>query len=324
MSKIIKITEDQLQDVIKSNMEIPLNAPKEEIEDMKEIVSDIEKGNFRKSPMNYTGGKHKLLPQLVPLFPKNIRTFVDLFCGGCDITINVAAKKIIANDLNNNVVDFYNEIKDMSIEQILAHIDEAVNKYNLTIDNAEGYNAFRDYYNHSGKDPLDLFILICYSFNHQIRFNKSGDYNMPFGKNRSYFNDNIKKNLIEFHKAITTNNVVFTNYSFRDIKVDKLGPEDFVYCDPPYLITCATYNEQGGWGESEERDLYALLDRLNQSGVKFGLSNVMMNKGKTNDILIQWAEKYNVHHLNMTYSNCNYHALDKNVKGTDEVFVTNY
>lgn len=323
MRKIL-ITEEQLQSIIKSDLFGTVNAPKDEIEDMKKVVKDIENGKFRKSPMNYTGGKHKLLPQLIPLFPKNIRTFVDLFCGGCDISINVSANRIIANDLDNNLVDFYNEIKNMGIEQVLRHIDEVVNKFNLTIDNAEGYNAFRDYYNHSSKDPIDLFILICYSFNHQIRFNRNGEYNMPFGKNRSYFNENIKKNLIEFHKIISGDNVVFTNNSFRDIKIDKLGSGDFVYCDPPYLITCATYNEKGGWSEKEEHDLYALLDTLNAKGVKFGLSNVMMNKGKTNDILIEWAKKYNVHHLNMTYSNCNYHALDKNVNGTDEVYVCNY
>ena len=36
------------------------------------------------SPLNYTGGKYKLLPQILPLFPKDIDVFVDLFCGGCN------------------------------------------------------------------------------------------------------------------------------------------------------------------------------------------------------------------------------------------------
>lgn len=37
---------------------------------------------FIKSPLNYTGGKFKLLPQLLDVFPKDIETFVDLFAGG--------------------------------------------------------------------------------------------------------------------------------------------------------------------------------------------------------------------------------------------------
>lgn len=58
----------------------------------------FDKNKLIKSPLNYTGGKFKLLPQLLPLFPDNINTFIDLFCGGCNVGINVKANKIICND----------------------------------------------------------------------------------------------------------------------------------------------------------------------------------------------------------------------------------
>ena len=54
------------------------------------------KNSYIKSPLNYTGGKHKLLPQILPLFPTEINTFVDLFTGGGNIAVNVNANKIIA------------------------------------------------------------------------------------------------------------------------------------------------------------------------------------------------------------------------------------
>jgi len=171
------------------------------------------------------------------------------------------------------------------------------------------------------KDPIDLFVLICYSFNHQIRFNSKGEYNMPFGKNRSQFNKTIEQNLINFHKTIK--NVIFTNKSFTELKVDKLSKDDYVYCDPPYLITCASYNEQDGWNETQERQLYELLDNLNEREIRFGLSNVFENKGNKNEMLIEWSKKYNVHHFNHSYGNCSYHAKNKS-KSTDEVFITNY
>lgn len=279
-----------------------------------------------KSPMNYTGGKYKLLKQLLPIFPDNVEgDFIDLFCGGGDISVNVKANRIIANDINKNVIDVYNKFKSMTIEDILSYIEGVVNEYQLTITNAEGYNAFRDYYNECEvKNPLDLFILICFSFNHQIRFNREGKFNMPFGKDRSYFNDTIKKNLIAFHKSIVDNNIIFTNKNFIDLKLDKLKSTDFVYCDPPYLITCATYNEQDGWNETAERKLYELLDKLNEKGVKFALSNVLYNKGKENEILKEWCQKYNTYHLDKTYSNCSYHAIDRDKTTTDEVLVTNF
>lgn len=282
---------------------------------------------FIKSPLNYTGGKYKLLKQIIPLFPEDgtVRNFIDLFTGGANVAVNVNAEKIIANDISQEVIDIFKAIKEMDINELINYIEGMIFMYNLTMQNKEGYNDFRSVYNKSEtKSPIDLFILICYSFNHQIRFNNKGEYNMPFGKDRSCFNDNIKKNLIEFSEALHNKNIVFTTNDFNEIKVEKLSKDDFVYCDPPYLITCASYNEQDGWNEKNERSLLDLLDKLNDNGIRFALSNVMSNKGKVNEILSEWSQKYNVHHLNNTYSNCSYHAKDKTKGTTDEVLITNY
>lgn len=285
--------------------------------------------NYIKSPMNYTGGKYKLLPQILPFFPTEINTFVDLFTGGGNIAVNVNANKIIANDFEPHIIGIYKTFQKYEIEELIKTIEVAIQAFGLTIENADNFNNFRAYYNKHIEDgysfimPIMLYVLICYSFNHQFRFNSKGEFNMPFGKNRSQWNDTMKKNLINFHKAITEKNIIFTNKDFNELKIDKLSSNDFVYCDPPYLITCATYNEKDGWNENCERKLLELLDKLNSQNVKFALSNVLFSKGKTNDILIEWSKKYNVHHLDYTYQNCNYHTKDKESK-PDEVLITNY
>ena len=69
-----------------------------------------------KSPLNFTGGKYKLLPQLLPLFPQDISTFVDLFCGGCNVAVNVSAKKIICNDIDSNLIGLFSYFKNTSYE----------------------------------------------------------------------------------------------------------------------------------------------------------------------------------------------------------------
>ena len=285
--------------------------------------------NYIKSPMNYTGGKYKLLPQILPLFPTEINTFVDLFTGGGNIAVNVNANKIIANDFEPHIIDIYKTFQKYEIEELIKTIELAIQRFGLTIENADNFNNFRTYYNKHIEDgysfimPIMLYVLICYSFNHQFRFNSKGEFNMPFGKNRSQWNDTMKKNLINFHKAIKDKNIIFTNKDFNELKIDKLSSNDFVYCDPPYLITCATYNEKDGWNETCEKNLLELLDKLNSQSVKFALSNVLFSKGKTNDILLEWSKKYNVHHLDYTYQNCNYHTKDKESK-PDEVLITNY
>ena len=292
---------------------------------------------YIKSPMNYTGGKYKLLHQIEPLFPENINLFVDLFTGGGNIAVNVKANKIVANDCEENIIGIYKTFQKYdNVDELIAQIEEIIKTYGLTIDNTEAYNKFRNDYNNlktsQGNYPLPissynmdilLYVLICYSFNHQYRFNSKGEFNMPFGKERSQWNENMKNNLINFHRRIKEKDIVFLNKDFRQLKVDKLGINDFVYCDPPYLITCATYNEKDGWNQECEEDLLKLLDELNTKKIKFALSNVLYSKGKTNDLLIEWSKKYTVHHLDYTYQNCNYHTKDKTNK-SDEVLITNY
>ena len=291
---------------------------------------------YIKSPMNYTGGKYKLLHQIEPLFPEDINLFVDLFTGGGNIAVNVKANKIIANDCEENIIGIYQTFQKYdNVDELIGQIEEIIKTYGLTIDNMEAYNKFRNDYNslktsQGNYSPLSsyninilLYVLICYSFNHQYRFNSKGEFNMPFGKERSQWNENMKNNLINFHRQIKEKDIVFLNKDFRQLKVDKLGINDFVYCDPPYLITCATYNEKDGWNQECEEDLLNLLDELNTKKIKFALSNVLYSKGKTNDLLIEWSKKYNVHHLDYTYQNCNYHTKDKTNK-SDEVLITNY
>ena len=291
---------------------------------------------YIKSPMNYTGGKYKLLHQIEPLFPEDINLFVDLFTGGGNIAVNVKANKIVANDCEENIIGIYKTFQEYdNVDELIGQIEEIIKTYGLTIDNMEAYNKFRNDYNslktsQGNYSPLSsyninilLYVLICYSFNHQYRFNSKGEFNMPFGKERSQWNENMKNNLINFHRQIKEKDIVFLNKDFRQLKVDKLGINDFVYCDPPYLITCATYNEKDGWNQECEEDLLKLLDELNTKKIKFALSNVLYSKGKTNDLLIEWSKKYNVHHLDYTYQNCNYHTKDKTNK-SDEVLITNY
>ena len=277
-----------------------------------------------KSPLNYTGGKYKLLPQILPYFPDEINTFIDLFAGGCNVGVNVQAKNIICNDLNEQVINLMNDWLSMDSKIALQILKQTINKYGLSKTNEDGFKQIRSDYNKGNKSWDMFYAMITNAFNYQIRFNSKGEYNMPFGKNRSSFNPSLEKTFIKFINKINDINICFINKDFRELQIDRLNNEDFVYIDPPYLITCASYNEKDGWNETNEKDLLNLCDNLHSKGIKFALSNVLENKGKSNDILKEWSQKYNVIHLNNTYSNCNYHAQDKSINSTDEVLITNY
>ena len=277
-----------------------------------------------KSPMNYVGGKYKLLPQILPLFPKNIETFVDLFCGGFNVGINVEAKNIVANDICLPVIEVYKGIQEEGMPNALNKVKDTIKEFGLSKTNEEGFKAIRDFYNKGNKEWYIFYSMLTHAFNYQIRFNKNGEYNMPFGRNRSYFNPTLKSRFVKFIDRLNNINIEFLNKDFRYLEPKELDDKDFVYFDPPYLVACATYNEKDGWNQKDDIDLMNLCHRLNDNNVKFALSNVFENKGKSNDMLKEWSNKYNVYHLNNTYSNCNYHTKDKSKNNTDEVLITNY
>ena len=219
------------------------------------LSTENRKRKYLKSPLNYIGGKYKLLPQILPLLPNNISTFVDLFAGGCNVGINVVADKVICNDINSKIIEMYKIFQETDVQKILSQIEQNIERFGLSKHNEQGFIQFRDYYNQT-KNPIDLYTLSCYSFNYQFRFNNNLEYNNPFGRNRSHFSDTMKYNLIMFIEHIKKQNIVFTNYDFTELKLDKLTYEDMVYCDPPYLITTGSYNDGNrgfkDWKEKQE------------------------------------------------------------------------
>lgn len=282
------------------------------------------KNKYIKSPMNYSGGKYRLLKQIMPLFPDKVNTFVDLFCGAGTVGINVNADKVIFNDYINYIPELYNTWKNKSLEEINKYIDDTIKKFDLSPTNKTAFEEFRKHYNEN-KNVEDLFILICYSFNFQMRFNNSQQYNSSFGYEASTMNDNIRNNINLFVSQIHSKDVTFMSKDFREVDLSRLNSNDFVYCDPPYLISGAVYQDgkRGfkGWNQKDDIDLYNLLDELNLKGIRFALSNMIYSKNRSNDYLIEWSKKYNVNYLKANY-NTNY---QRDMSGKDvEVLITNY
>lgn len=281
---------------------------------------------YIKCPLNYTGGKYKILSAIFENLPEKADTFVDMFAGGFNVGINANADRIICNDHIHYIIELYQYFRHTDVKEIISAVKERISEFELSQKNTEGYNALRQRYNEN-KDIVDFFVLTCYSFNHQIRFNNRHQFNTPFGKERSSYNSNIEKNLIAFCGAIQKKNIEFFNKDFLSLDLSSLGKNDLVYCDPPYLISTGSYNDgrRGfkDWTEKEESELLGLLDKLNAQGVKFALSNVFYHKGLSNELLIEWSQRYYVNYIDKSYVNCSYQFKNRDTK-TVEVLITNF
>jgi DNA adenine methylase len=295
-----------------------------------------------RSPLFYVGDKRKLIDEIKKFFPSKIRTFYEPFVGGGSVFMNTIAKKYILNDINSHVISLHSLLCSFAKQQdlFLSRIKSIIENYNFSFSfqkdnipeelkktypktyfaefNRIGYNQLKQDYNSSDeKDPLLLYVLLIYGFNRILRFNSKGAFNVPVGN--VDFNQNVYDAIHDYFNVVSQRNILWQNLDFRDFfKKYRITKKDFVYLDPPYLITFSEYNKI--WNNNSETDLLTTLDSLDKKGIPFAISNVTHYKGKTNELFLEWSKKYTCHPIKSNY--ISYH--DNSVKSFNEVLVTNY
>jgi len=297
---------------------------------------------IKRSPLFYVGDKYKLMKQLIGLFPVEVDNFYEPFVGGGTVFLNIKANKYFLNDIDKNLVNIHNFLIKSSKDQdkFFRDVEKIIKKYNLSRSyeedivpaslkkqwkktyfarfNKEGYDKLRTKVNKYIKnDPLILYILLIYGFNRMLRFNGGGKFNLPVGN--VDFNKNVVIALNNYFDFVRGKKIALSSRDFRSYFANKnFFKNDFVYLDPPYLITASEYNKL--WDRQSEADLLGEIDALNKKGIRFALSNVTHYNGSKNDLLIDWMKKYKIHKIESNY--INYH--DNGKKQIKEVLITNY
>lgn len=293
-----------------------------------------------RSPFFYVGDKYKLMRQLKAFFPENINKFIEPFVGGGSVFLNTDAKQYIVNDLEKNIFNLHElfySYKDKE-EFFLDNIITKIKKYNLSCSflgitvpndlkkkyvktyyakyNKENYLKMRNDYNISKNKEL-LFLLLTYGFNHMIRFNQKGEFNLPVGN--VDFNTNTYQSIYNYFEFISEKEINYYNMDYKNfINAIIIGKDDFIYFDPPYLLSNSEYNKM--WNEEKEKELYELIDYLDKSGIKFGLSNLLIRRDVENKILSSWMNKYYVYDIKSNYISYYDNSIEKSNR---EVYITN-
>ena len=184
--------------------------------------------------------------------------------------------------------------------------------------NKESFKKLKADYNLSSeKNVAVLYVLLIYGFNRMLRFNNKGDYNLPVGN--VDFNQNVYSALSDYFSLNSTKKAHWFCQGFKEfLNTIKYQKDDFIYLDPPYLITFSEYNKL--WNEQTEIELLQMLDNLNKKDIKFAISNVTHYKEKENRLFIDWSKQYNSYQIKSNY--ISYH--DNTIKKFNEVLVTNY
>ncbi len=207
--------------------------------------------------LKWAGGKFKLVDELAKYLPAGER-LVEPFVGAGSVFLNTDYPSYLLCDINQDLIDLYNIIKETPAEYITAAKKLFVDEMN----NKEAYYRVRTDFNKS-HDPFLRSVYFLYlnrhGFNGLCRYNRKGGFNVPFGKYRKpYFPE---QEIWAFsHKS--------QRAEFKCIGYEKafeqLGEGDVIYCDPPYapLSTTASFTTYVGAGFS--LDDQALLARYSR------------------------------------------------------------
>ena len=169
---------------------------------------------------------------------------VDLFCGGCNVGINAPTSKVLFNDTNSWLTGLFEVLKDQEEQEVFRQTGDLIERFGLSKSWEHGYGyyhcensgdglasfnrepflklrkAFNGKKERDGEYYLMRYVLIVYSFNNQIRFNRKGEFNLPVGKRD--FNLRMQQKLQAFMRRLKCGDYRFSNQDFL-----KIRPEDF-------------------------------------------------------------------------------------------------
>lgn len=200
----------------------------------------LEQGPAVAPPLKWAGGKRWQVPRLEPLWrPHARRRFVEPFCGGLAVALGLQPKRALLNDINPHLISFYTWLRRGLHVRIKLENDEK-----LFYEHRRRFNELLRNGEVQSEEAASLFYFLNRTgFNGLCRFNRSGEFNVPFG---SYKRIGYTRDFSRYQQA-------FASWDFqnRDFETLPLGKDDFVYADPPYDVEFTQYS-QGGFSWDDQ------------------------------------------------------------------------
>ena len=268
--------------------------------------------------IKWAGGKKQLLEKLMDRMPENYNNYYEPFIGGGALMFGVQPVNATLSDINEQLVNAYNQIKANADELIAL-----VHNFDSVECNKEHYFDMRSKYNQKIIDhALDvecaamLIWINKHCFNGLYRVNLKGLFNVPYN-NKTAGASIVDENIKNIERLLNENNINIIHSDFEKT-CENVKKGDFVYFDSPYVpesptASFTTYTK-GGFNEKEHIRLAELYKTLDQKGAYLMLSN--------NNV--EWVhELYHGFNIEEIDARRNVNRNGKDRKGK-EVIITNY
>jgi DNA adenine methylase len=234
---------------------------------------DVVGGAAMNPVLKYRGGKSREIPRFLQYIPDDFNRYVEPFLGGGAVYFHIEPDNAILNDINDRLITFYQQLKD-DYSQMRQQLDQLQRQYEanqlaykrlkvLTPEervpnaNEDLYYRIRELFNHPDDTYLDgvlYFFINKTAYSGMIRYNNSGEYNVPFGR---YPNLNTRLVTLQHNELLQGAELFSLDY--RQI-FDMVDEDDFMFLDPPYDCVFNDYGNidmMNGFDETEHRRLAA-------------------------------------------------------------------
>ncbi len=244
-------------------------------------------------PIKSQGIKTKLVPWIQALVPEVKGRWIEPFLGTGVVAFNSGFKRALLSDTNPHIIRFYQQIQQGIItpSRVRAYLEkEGESLRNAPNEGYHHFNYIKDRFN-KYNDPLDFLFLSRAGFNGMMRFNRKGDWNIPFCKKPNRFSKAyITKivNQVRNVACLIRPDWEFLTAPFEEI-IEKATKEDIIYCDPPYAGRYVDY--YNGWTGDDEKRLFELLS---STPAKFILSTWHHNDYRENNMIQRYWDKFNI------------------------------
>lgn len=227
---------------------------------MPTLLLGIEQMRPLAPPLKWAGGKRWLVPHLAPIWQAHAhRRLVEPLCGGLAVTLGLAPTRALINDINPHAINFYRWLKDgLTIEIEIEMRNDAALYYTHR---ARFNQLIREGHETSAEAAALFYYLNRTGYNGLCRFNRSGEFNVPFGRHKT----------IPYTRDFTPYRAAFAGWELTCGPFEAIAhaPDDFIYADPPYDVEFTQYSkERFGW-----EDQVRLAERLAAHSGPVALSN---------------------------------------------------
>lgn len=279
----------------------------------------MNKNEIKLQPFTkWTGGKRKLLPELLRLLPKKIENYYEPFIGGGALFFEMMPDKATINDFNEELINCYKQIKSNPqelIELLKIHSEKNSKDYYLALRSLDREESFSEL--SKIERAARIMYMLRVDFNGLYRVNSKNQFNVPYG---NYKNPKIvdEELILNINHYLNKSEVNITSGDFEEtVKTAREG--DFVYFDPPYIPLSQTssftsYTNEGFSLEDQIR-LRDTMRELTKRGVNVMLSN------SSSELTVELYKEFNIHYVDVSRTNGAKASSRGKIK---EIIVTNY